>query len=144
MAFLSDPPAVLSTDTIGVYGSCDVHGLLNSTYENLVSAVEDFQQHGSGWNLDKLMALDLHLLEFDPLIVTSYIPLRTRIQNRKAVINIKNKDEKCFLWSVIAGLYGDSHAENHERLSHYLGYEKEFNLRGVKFPMALKDIPKFE
>ena len=25
---------------------------------------------------------------------------------QKAVINIKNKDEKCFLWSVIAGLYG--------------------------------------
>ena len=28
--------------------------------------------------------------------------------------------------------------------SHYLEYEKEFNLQGVQFPMALKDIPKFE
>ena len=50
----------------------------------------------------------------------------------------------CFLWSVIAGLYGDSHAKNHERVSHYLEYEKEFNLQGIQFPMALKDIPKFE
>ena len=75
---------------------------------------------------------------------TSYIPLPTCIQNRKAVINIKNKDEKCFLWSVIAGLYGDSHRKNHERISHYLEYEKEFNLRGISFPMTLKDIPKFE
>ena len=101
--FLTDPPAVLSTDTIEVYDSCDVHDALNSTYENLVSAIEAFQQRGSGWILDKLIALDLHLLEFDPLRATSYIPLPTCIQNRKAAINIKNEDEKYFLWSVIAG-----------------------------------------
>ena len=97
VAFLTDPPAVLSTD------SCDVHDALNSTYENLVSAIEDFQQRGPGWNLDKLIALDLHLLEFDPLQATSYLPLSTCIQNKKAVINIKDKDDKCFLRSVIAG-----------------------------------------
>ena len=48
VAFLTDPPAVLSTDTIGVYDSCDVHDALSSTYENLVSAIEDIQQRGSG------------------------------------------------------------------------------------------------
>ena len=123
MAFLTDPPAVLSTDSIEVYDSSNIHDALNSTYENLVSAIEDFQQRGSGWVLDKLVALSLHPLEFDPLRATSYIPLPTCIQNRKAVINVKNNDEKCFLWSVIAGLYGDSHARHHERVSHYLEYE---------------------
>ena len=130
VAFLTDQPAVLSTDTIEVYDSNDVHDALNSTYENLVSAIEEFQQRGSGWVLDKLIALDLHLLEFDPLRSTSYIPLPTYIQNRRAVINIKNKDEKGFLWFVIAGLYGDSHAKNHDRVSHYLEYEKEFKPSG--------------
>ena len=125
MAFLTDPPAVLSTDTIEVYDSSDVHDALNSTYENLVSAIEDFQQRRSGRTLDKLIALDLHLLEFDPLRATSYIPLPTYIQN---------KDEKSLLWSVIAGLYGDSHAKNLERVSHYLEYEKKFNLQGIQFP----------
>ena len=77
---------------------------VNNTYENLLSAIEDFQQHGCGWLLNKLLALHLHLLEFDPFRATSYIPLHREVQNRKAVINIQNKDEKCFLWSVIAGL----------------------------------------
>ena len=107
VAFMTDPPAVLSTDTIEVYDSSHVHGALNSTYENLVSAIEDFPQRGSGWILNKLIALDLHL-EFDTLRATSYIPLPTYIQNREAVINIKNTDENCFLLSVIDGLYGDS------------------------------------
>ena len=134
VAFLTDPPAVLSTDTVEVYDSSDIHDTLNSTYENLVSAIEDFQQRGSGWILDKLVVWYLHLLEFDPLRATSYIPLPTCIQDRKAVINIRNKDEKCF--SMVCYCC--------ERLSHSLGYEKEFNLRGISFPMTLKDIPKFE
>ena len=51
-----------------VYDSSDVHDTLNSIYENRASTIEDFQQRRSGWVLDKLLALDLHLLEFDPLI----------------------------------------------------------------------------
>ena len=48
--------------------------------------------------------------------------------------DIKNKDEKCFLWYVIAGLYfKDSDAAHRERVSHYLDYEKEFNLQGISF-----------
>ena len=120
VTFLTNPLADLSTDTIEVYDSSDIHDVLNSIYENLVSAIEEFQQRGSGWILDKLLSLDLHLLEFDPLRATPYIPLPTCIQSRKTVINIKNKDEKCFLWSVIASLYGDSHAGHRERVSHYL------------------------
>ena len=115
VAFLTNPPAVLSTDTIEVYDSGDVHDALNSTYENLVSAIEDFQQRGSGWILDELVALDLHLLEFDPLRATSYISLPTCIQNRKAVIIIKNKDEKCFLWTVIAGYISTKFPVNKQR-----------------------------
>ena len=125
-----------------MYDSSDVHDALNSTYENLVSAIEDFQQRGSGWILDKFVALDI--LEFNPLRATSYIPLPTSIQNRKEVINIKHKDENCFLWSVIAGLYGDSHARHRERVTHYMEYDKEFDLRCISFTMGLKDIPKFE
>ena len=68
---------------------------------NLTSAIEDFVQRGSGWISDKLLALDLHLLEFDSFSATSYIPLPAYIQNKKAVLNIRNREEKCFLWSVI-------------------------------------------
>ena len=73
VTFLANPPAVLSTNTIEVYDSSDIHDALNSIYENITSAIEDFQQRGSRWVLEKLLALDFHLLEFDPLRATSYI-----------------------------------------------------------------------
>ena len=46
VTFLTNPPADLSTDTIEVYDSIDIHDALNSIYENFVSAIEDFQQRG--------------------------------------------------------------------------------------------------
>ena len=113
VTFLTNPPAVYNTDTIEVYDSSDVHDTSNSIHENVTSAIEDFQQRGSGWVLDKLLALDLHLLEFDPH--------SSSCTHAEQVISIRNNDEKCILWSEIAGLYF-KHVELHhlERTSHLL------------------------
>ena len=46
--FLSNPPAVLNMNVMEVYNSSKIHNALNSTYGNLISAIEDFQQRGSG------------------------------------------------------------------------------------------------
>ena len=63
---LTGPPAVLNTDTMGVYDSKEICDILNGTYEDLVSAVENFEHRESGWVLGKLLKLDWHILEFNP------------------------------------------------------------------------------
>ena len=35
----------------------------------------------------------------------SYIPLPEFIRNKNAVVNLKNKDQKCFLWCVLRYLH---------------------------------------
>ena len=90
--FKTDPPVVLSTSAAEVFESSDVGEILHRTYQNLVKTIEDFQLTGSGWVLDKLVKLDLHILEFDPLRATSYIPLPKELQNsRKGIVNIRTK-----------------------------------------------------
>ena len=95
--FKTEPPAVLNTEALEIFKSTNIDDILNHAYENLVSSIENFQQRGSGWVLDKLLKLDLHILEFNPLDATSYIQLPDELQRKKAIINIKNKDDKCFL-----------------------------------------------
>ena len=80
-----------------MYDLCDVHDALNSTYENLYLPLKPFSNVDlDGFSI--VLALDLHLLEFDPLRATSYIPLPTCIQNRIAVtgcqVVIWGKNEK--------------------------------------------------
>ena len=58
---------VPNTDTMDVYDSSEMDDILSDTYEDLISAVQNFEYRGSGWVLDKLLKPDLHILEYNPL-----------------------------------------------------------------------------
>ena len=57
----------------------------------------------------------------------------------KAVINIKNEYQKCFVWSVLAQLY-----PCHNSVTNYMKHEQDLNFKGAQFPTPLHDIPIFE
>ncbi len=142
--FFTEPTPVLNTDPVEILASTNINETLDEIYDALVDAVEHFEMIGSGWVLDQLLRLDLHVLEFIPLRASSYLPLPSEVEEKHAVINIKNSDNQCFLWSVIAGVFGDPKAYNLQRVAQYRQWEGEFDLTGIEMPMALKDIPKFE
>ena len=63
-------------------------------------------------------------------------------KNNESIINIKNDDQYCFLWCILAHLRP---VEDHEnRTSSYSLHFNKLNLKGLEFPMKVKDIPKFE
>ena len=73
---------------------------------------------------------------------SSYIPLPDWISKKRAIINIQNRDEKCFLWCILRYIYPrDKHDS---RLTDLKKYEYSLNTKGINFPMKLKDISKFE
>ena len=62
-------------------------------------------------------------------------------KNKKSVINIKNIDQFCFLWCILAHFCP---VEDHEnRTSSYSMHMIKLNLEVLEFPMKVKDIPKF-
>ena len=83
-------------------------------------------------------------MHYDPLHASSYLALPSVIQKRKACLNIKNDDEKCFLWSILASLHLVPHGNNPTRVSKYTPFEAEINMEGVLYPVAIKDIDKVE
>lgn len=104
--------------------------------------IQDFTSRGSGYVINTIDRLDVRIAVYNPLFGGCYIELPTELKNKRCIINIKNKDNKCFLWSVIASLYPIKiHAE---RIILYKKYEKNFNLKGIKFPMEINKIKKFE
>ena len=63
------------------------------------------QKEGSGWVLSEILHLDLNVAQYKPLKGSSYLPLHKKLKDKKAIININNKDNKCFMWSVLAALH---------------------------------------
>jgi len=91
-----------------------------------------------------VLKLDLGVAMYAPLRGSSYVKLPKGLEDKKAILNIPNEDEKCFLWSVLAALHPVNRKDQPCRVGHYKGSEHDLNVSGIAFPVKVKDITKFE
>ena len=122
--------------------STDVEKLIDKCVKKIIADLEVFQKNGSGWYFKEVVQLEIHTVENGVMKGWSYIPLPDWITNKKAIVNIENKDEKCFLWCILRYLHPGERDE--ERLTGLKKYENSLNTKGIDFPMKLKHISKFE
>ena len=53
----------------------------------------------SGGLIDEIKRSCINIFNYEPLLGDSYIPLPKALNNSmKGLINLKNKDHKCFMW----------------------------------------------
>ena len=71
-----------------------------------------------------------------------YTPLPKYIQSKKATVNIKNKDNKNFLFCF--SYVRKPVVKNAERPSQYVKNLNNFDISRIKFPVTLNQIAKFE
>jgi hypothetical protein len=138
--FITDPPVVLNTKPFRVLPDGDIDKILRHLHTDLLSTIDEYEMQGSGWILDELLRLQLTLLSYEPLRASTYVPLPLALQAKKAIVNVKNDDQLCFLWSIIAAIHPA--ANNAQRITHYERYRDNFVIDEV--PMSLCGISKFE
>ena len=130
------------SETYSNMETTNVKTIIGESKEKIIEGLSNYQMNGSGWYFKNINQLEIHTNEFRPIRGSSYLPLPDWIMRLKAIINIQNKDEKCFLWSVLRYLYPK---EKHDyRLGDLRQYEFLLNTKGITFPMKVKDINKFE
>ena len=122
--------------------STDVNKLIDINVKKIIEDLEVYQKNGSGWYFKEVHSLEIHTVDYNPMKGSSYIPLPDWISNKKAIVNIQNKDEKCFLWCILRYLYPNE--KDSTRLTDLKKYEFSLNTEGIDFPMKLKHISKFE
>ena len=71
--------------------------LYDTMEERIIEKMATFQSMGSRWRLYSIIQLELHTVRYNPLRGETYIPLPKELVNKKAIINMQNKDNKCFL-----------------------------------------------
>ena len=75
---------------------------------------------------------------------SGYIPTPKKIARTLGVLNIQNKDYKCFFWSVLADLHPVEHGKSPHRVTKYQPFLDELNIEGIRWPTPIEDIAKFE
>ena len=117
---------------------------LDEAKQKITQSFVVFQKEGSGWVLDEILHLDLNLAHYAPVKGSNYVPLPSKLKTKKAIINIKNSDNKCFMWSVLAGIHEVPLHSHPERLRHYQQFQDELDFTGIEFPVTVDKIGKFE
>ena len=120
----------------------------NDIYDEMVEEImEEINRaemaEGSGWVFVKVEKLVLHTTRWDPVNAGSYIELPPALKNKKAIINMKNQDDKCFMWSVLRAL---NPKDNHpERIDNDLKSKVDtLNMQGIQYPVSFRGIDRFE
>ena len=117
-------------------------------YLKMISRIEEKMQEleskESGWRFHCVIKLEMHTVVYKPLKGGSYIKLPKEIAAKKAVVNMKNtKDDQCFLWCVLRAL--NPVERDKERIDSKLKSKIDtVNMGDIKYPVALKDVSKFE
>ena len=99
----------VSSGTFVVYPGEDVSSRLREKLVNAVLQVLDsFEEGESGLAFEEILYLKVNVNKLivlsgagDPLTNTTWVPLPIWLQRTKALVNVRNADNKCFLWSVL-------------------------------------------
>ena len=121
----------------------DEKDLHDTMVERILENMAAFQNEGSPWRLHSIIRLELHTVSYKPLRGETWIPLPKELANKNAIINMKNKDNKCFLWCVLRAL--NPKKDHPERVDKELKpKENTLNMEGIEYPVSLKDLNRFE
>ena len=72
---------------------------LENSFQEILYMIDVWINKGSGWIVESIESQYINISTYRPLSGSSYMNLPIELRNpRKGLINIKNKDQKCFLW----------------------------------------------
>ena len=131
--FQSKPMVILTTE--------DIETFLKEAYAQLDKHVDKFTNDGSGWILDNVLSLSVNIAKYQPLKGSSYIELPKYLKDKKAIVNVKNQDDECLKWALLAALHPAK--KDPQRVNKYMEF-KELRFTGVDFPTPLSQMPKVE
>ena len=120
----------------------DIDDVIPEVFQTISNTYQEFQRECSGWILDHVEKVEIHTATYEPLMGTSYIELPPHLRKSTSIVNIQNKDNKCFLWSVLAHLHPAK--MDKYRVTNYTPYKDELDVSGVSFPMRISQVKIFE
>ena len=100
--------------------------------------------NGSGWNVESIESQYINISTYRPLSGSFYMDLPVELKSpRKGLINIKNKDQKCFLWCHVRHINpSKEHPERIKKLTKKL--LKNLIMMELSFPCKKKILTRLK
>ena len=120
-----------------------IKGLINSFLTNYQNE-EAILRNESNFVFENVDLLSYYIHKTSLRRGRSYMRCPEWIVNKRATINPKNTDNKCFQYSITVALNHQKIESHPERISNVRPHIDQYNWEGTEFPAGIKDWKKFE
>ena len=106
--------------------------------------IDNWINEGSGWIVELIESQYINISTYRPLSGSSYVKLPAELRSsKKGLINIKNNDQKCFLWCHVrhinpVKIHPERITQTDRKLANDLNYNK------IEFSVGEKDSSKIK
>ena len=117
---------------------------LKNAFQEILYRIDNWINEGSGWIVELIECQCIKFSTYRLLSGNFYIKLPVELKSpEKGLINIKNNDQKCFLWCHVrhinpVKIHPERITREDKKLVNSLNYD------GVGFPVREKDFSKIE
>src|SRR3989442_5908716 len=133
----SDPQILLRPD--------QVRDQVESAISRLLALILEMSERESDFVFKTVFSTTIQLARHNPAGGSMYIRAPAILEKKKAIVNVQNNDNRCFLYAVASAIHPQRDTLIHpERTFHYKDLIQKFNIKGLKFPLDPQDISKFE
>ena len=117
---------------------------LENSFQEILYRIDNWINEGSGWIVESIESQYINISTYRPLSGSSYVKLPVELRSpEKGLINIKNKDQKCFLWCHVRHINPlKEHLERITKEDKKLA--KDLDYDGIDFPVRENDFGKTE
>lgn len=116
--------------------------MISDVLEEIIKKNNNALREKSDLNIVKIHRATIGFSAFEPLRGSGYIPLPKFLELKRAIVNVKNTDNRCFGYAILSAL----HPQNANR-NLPIQYEKYFvqhGLNEIEYPVNLADMEKIE
>ncbi|KAF0146940.1 MAG: hypothetical protein FD143_3161, partial [Ignavibacteria bacterium] len=125
-----------------LYQRAEIPEAVKSMNEQIMLRNENFMQNGSNLQISKIFYVSLAFTRFAPLAGSGYRELPEFLDLKRAIINVKNTDNRCFGYAILSAIHPLQ--VNAQRAHRYLLHFAGAGLDRISYPVEPTDVPMIE
>ena len=136
--------AYFNSNAFTILNSDEIIEALDKAAEEINNKIAVWLSEGSGWIIVEIRSHFVNIVKYLPLRGNSYLPLPEELRHsKKGLINLKNEDNKCFMWCHNRHL---NPLKVHPEKITGLDREsvKKLDYSGITFPVTVNQINQIE
>lgn len=123
--------------------STNIDEVIEDLHEELKQKLIEHEGRGSGWSLLSIDGMDIRVHKHGyGDRGSSYIPLPEKIARTRSCINVKNVNNECFRYAMLAKFVEEANADRPNRKYDALSFK--YNFKNLSYPISLFDIKRFQ